>query len=294
MDILTLELFMAVADYSNFSIAAAEQNISQSSLSKAIIRLENELGVKLFDRKNHPVKLTPAGEQLHKEMKVILPDFRNAIQHTRAFSAVKKISCCVVPTPTIFDLSEYFNVFLKQNYNISLTVLKKSDLLSAVYLLQNGEVDFVIAHQPVFEMEHLKTTFLHDDLLCAIMPKNHPLAQSKTVRLEELKDEIWYVNIFIQGIVRDICAARNYAPRSIQLPGPNVKRDNVITSVAHGNGITLFFESDISIFKLDNVATSIVEDIPLTPLVLLEAENRKLSESQNLFKQFVIDTLDHI
>ncbi|MHB8127799.1 MAG: LysR family transcriptional regulator [Mobilitalea sp.] len=294
MDILTLELFMAVADYNSFSEAAAEQNISQSSLSKAIIRLENELGVKLFDRKSHPVKLTPAGEQLQYDMKDILPDFRNAIQHTRAYSSVKKISCCIVPTPAIFDLGEYFNVFLTQHPNISLSILLKSDFLSAAYLLQNGKADFVIAHKPIFDVEKAKMTFLHDDLLCAILPKNHPLAGRKTVRLEELKDEVWYVNDFTQGIVRDICAACKFAPRSVLHAGPNIRRDHMIASVAHGKGITLFYQSDISIFKLDKVATSIVEDVPKTPLVLVEAKNKRISESQGLFKKYVIDILSQI
>ena len=68
MDIQTLIYFVDIAEQHSFSAAAESQNISQSSLSKAIMRLENELNVHLFDRKKHPIELTPAGEYAFMKM----------------------------------------------------------------------------------------------------------------------------------------------------------------------------------------------------------------------------------
>lgn len=129
MDTFSLELFMAVAECSSFSLAAEENNISQSSLSKAIMRLENELDVKLFDRKKHPVKLTAAGEQLHIDMTNILPGLKNAIKRTSAFSDVEKITCCIVPALMIFDLGEYINAFQNRNAKISVNIVADGTIL---------------------------------------------------------------------------------------------------------------------------------------------------------------------
>lgn len=291
MDIFSLELFMAVAYYSSFSIAAEENNISQSSLSKAIIRLENELDVKLFDRKNHPVRLTAAGEQLQNEMLNLLPKFKNAVKLTSAFSEVEKITCCIVSSLMIFDLGEYINIFQNNNSKISIATVIKSSLLSAVNLLKNGNTDFLIAHKSLSDNNMFTETFLHDDLLCAILPKNHPLANRKSVRLEELKNEIWYVSNYNQHIFNDFCKACNFVPDSVRIADSDIKRPHLIIRVAHGNGITMFYQSDIAIYKTDIVATPVIEDVPLTPLVMYETKKLILTENQNVFKKYIIDTL---
>lgn len=59
-----LELVYAVYKYGSFTKAAEELYIGQSSLSMAIQRIEGELGLPLFDRRQHPVKLTSAGEEV--------------------------------------------------------------------------------------------------------------------------------------------------------------------------------------------------------------------------------------
>ena len=62
MDIFQLQYFLSAAITGNFTMAAAENNISQSSFSKHIMALENEMGVKLFYRNRKSISLTPAGE----------------------------------------------------------------------------------------------------------------------------------------------------------------------------------------------------------------------------------------
>lgn len=69
MDIQGIKFFLSVAETRSFTESAELCNISQSSLSKSIMRLEQELDVKLFDRTQHPVSLTPAGECFYTHFK---------------------------------------------------------------------------------------------------------------------------------------------------------------------------------------------------------------------------------
>ena len=68
-----MELVYAIYRYGSFSKAADELFISQSSLSMAIQRIETEIGVPLFDRRQHPVKLTQAGQELIRYYQEIKP-----------------------------------------------------------------------------------------------------------------------------------------------------------------------------------------------------------------------------
>lgn len=78
-----LELVYAVYQYGSFTKAAEELYIGQSSLSMAIQRIEGELGVPLFDRRQHPIRLTQAGEEVirfYREMKPLQTKMQARVQ----------------------------------------------------------------------------------------------------------------------------------------------------------------------------------------------------------------------
>ena len=66
MELFQLRYFLTVAKYENFSKAADELLVSQPSISKAIMQLEQELGVQLFDRNGKRIKLNNAGKALQE------------------------------------------------------------------------------------------------------------------------------------------------------------------------------------------------------------------------------------
>lgn len=79
-----INYFLAVANHLSFTRAAASLFVTQSTLSRSIAALETELGVELLERDFHNVKLTPAGELMFKEMKVIMDTINGVIQRVQA------------------------------------------------------------------------------------------------------------------------------------------------------------------------------------------------------------------
>ena len=79
MDITAIKYFLCLAECLNFSEAAERNYISQSSFSKTIIKLEKEIGVKLVDRKHHPIALTKGGECFYRHFKAMEPVYRGAM-----------------------------------------------------------------------------------------------------------------------------------------------------------------------------------------------------------------------
>lgn len=74
MELTNLRAFMAIAEYGSFSSAAEKLYLTQPAISKRIAQLENELGVKLFDRIGRGIQMTLAGETLHQRSKLILQE----------------------------------------------------------------------------------------------------------------------------------------------------------------------------------------------------------------------------
>lgn len=86
MELRHLRYFIAAADEQHFGRASERLHVTRPAVSKIVADLEDELGLRLFERKGHRVTLTPAGRHL-------LPDIK-AVMHmlTDAFAAAKKIS----------------------------------------------------------------------------------------------------------------------------------------------------------------------------------------------------------
>ena len=83
MDLMSIRYFQAVARYQSFTKAAEHLNISQSSVSKRVAGLEDELGIKLFIRTKQYVYLTAAGRLLISEFEDIIKRIDNALSNAK-------------------------------------------------------------------------------------------------------------------------------------------------------------------------------------------------------------------
>ena len=85
MDFNQIESVLAVAKYRNFTRAASEVHVSQSSLSQQILKLEKELGVRLFQRTTRSVSITPAGTAFVKHAERILEERAQVMRAIRQY-----------------------------------------------------------------------------------------------------------------------------------------------------------------------------------------------------------------
>src|SRR5215468_4215120 len=83
LDLRLVGYFVAVADHQHFSRAATELRVAQPSLSRQIRRLEQQIGVSLFDRTPQRTRLTEAGEEFLPQAKSLLPSAAQAIAQPR-------------------------------------------------------------------------------------------------------------------------------------------------------------------------------------------------------------------
>lgn len=156
MDIHQFEYVMAIAEEKSFSAAAKKLYISQPSLSQYIMRLEKQLGIKLFDRTANPLVLTFAGEKYLESAKNIL-NLENRLRRELGDIADSKKGRLTIgiPIPTEnYILPLLLPEFHKQFPGIEI-VIKEHSSAHLEELLIEAKVDIALLYLPVQNKEIL-------------------------------------------------------------------------------------------------------------------------------------------
>ena len=135
-------IFYVVAGCSNFSTAAKQLYISQPAVSKAVAKLEEELGTQVFYRTTRGVKLTDAGEILYKQLEVAFRAIENGEKQLRRNEALGagQLSIGVSTTLCKYVLLPYLRQFVQENPHIKLSISCQSSY-ETIEGLENGTLD---------------------------------------------------------------------------------------------------------------------------------------------------------
>jgi len=157
MNIQQFQYILAVAEYQHFELAAEKCNISQSTLSTMISRFEDEISVKLFDRKKKPVQLTKEGYLLIEQLKNIV---NNIDQLKELVKEVKgeitgNLTLSVIPTIAPFLLPIFLQDFAAKFPNLSIKV-REETTTEIIKKLKSRELDIGILSIPLNESELLE------------------------------------------------------------------------------------------------------------------------------------------
>lgn len=177
-----LEQFVAVARVKNFTRAAEELNLSQSSLSRAIQKLEEQLGQPLFDRKPREVVLTDLGQLLLERAKEILKLVEDTVSELSDAGRRGRIRLGAIPTIAPYFLPTLLSTFAEKHPNISV-IVQEDTTDNLVRRCSHGEVDLALLALPVIA-KYLEVEPLFDEELLLVVPTGHPLASADSVTAE--------------------------------------------------------------------------------------------------------------
>lgn len=183
MELTHLKYFVAVADELHFGNAAKKLNIAQPPLSQQIMKLEDELGVKLFHRTSRSVKLTDEGQLFLEEARIILKRSENAVSRVRdyALSTYNRLSIGFNEPAINTFLPEAVVSFRKKYPEINLQ-LHELTTLEQLQALENGSIDIGFLRPFQHDLTNFKTISLFEEPYCLVFPEKHKL-------LRELKSE---------------------------------------------------------------------------------------------------------
>lgn len=239
MEIHQLRYFCAVARNGTFTRAAQAERVAQPSLSQQILKLEAELGARLFDRLSKSVRLTSFGAAFLPKAERILRELSEAKTEILEMSGKDKgeVSIGTIPTIAPYLLPPVLSSFSRQYPGIAINVIEDT---TPVLLdrLHAGSVDLVIAALPLEGIELVSLKLLREPFFL-VAPESHPLSRRKTIRLEEIPRESRFLLLKEGHCFRDstieACRKSRIAPNVVFETGQFA---TILAMVSAGMGIS--------------------------------------------------------
>ncbi|HTR66382.1 MAG TPA: LysR substrate-binding domain-containing protein [Terriglobales bacterium] len=188
MELHQLRYFCAVANTGNFTRAAEQEHVAQPSLSQQILKLEDELGAKLFDRLGRKAQLTQFGEAFLLRAQRILRELSEAKCEIQELAGGSKGTLVLGTIPTIapYFLPSRLAMFSRQYPDIQVSVVE--DITTVLLTrLHEGKIDMALVALPI-SGDGLVCTELMREPLYAVLPEHHPLAKGTTISLRDIQD----------------------------------------------------------------------------------------------------------
>lgn len=189
MTLTELRYIVAVAREHHFGRAAQACFVSQPTLSVAIKKLEDELGVQLFERRSGEITLTPVGERVIDQAQQTLEAAESiktvAQQGKDQLSGPLRIGAIFTIGPYLFP--ELIPILRKSAPSMPL-VVEENYTSALAEKLKHGELDIIIIALP-FSEQGIVSKPLYDEPFVVLLPAAHPLTQRKTIKSANLRDE---------------------------------------------------------------------------------------------------------
>lgn len=278
-----LQCFIASVEEKTFLDAAHSLYISQSSLSKQIMKLEQELGVMLWDRSRRKAGLTEAGNIFYQDALILLKQYSQARNRLDRFRTESQLTLSVgtLPILTQYQLTPGFRDFQAAHPGIRLS-LHEVEELELMEGFEKGIYDLVIGREAMFYGANCQTQLIAGDQLAAVLDSSHPLAFRSSLCLEELKNEDFifmnpYTSIYNLCVIR--CREAGFSPRILR----TARVESILSAVLIGEGISLLAGNSVRIFKPEHIAViPLTPKIPL-PVVLARHKERPVTRAMELF-----------
>ncbi len=291
METSYLNEFIVLAETENYLQASETLFISQSSLSKHIKSLEEEIGVPLFDRSSRKVRLNEYGTTFLKYAQQIL-DVEFCLR--RDIADLKETEHNIlrigsIPLMAPYRITDIIAKFQKNNPDCSISLLE-GESAELKNMLRKNQCDLAfIREESESDPEFEKFPFTTDHLV-AVLPENHPLAASETIRLEQLKDEHFLFlqpDTLLYNLSTSACQKAGFSP-NITYTGK--RAENIIDLVSKGMGVSLLMEKPILSLALSEPKVAIIDVEPrvISNIFIYYKKNIPLSA---LAKRFMLETL---
>jgi LysR family transcriptional activator of glutamate synthase operon len=202
MNIEVLKFFLTLSKYRNFTKAAEKCSVSQSTLSKQIAMLEQEIyGITLFDRSKKPTELTVAGEEFLKYARNIVQEYDDMLRYMRKYNQVESNTLRIGSMPNMnrFGFTNLIREFRKQTKEDC--TIKTVYMLSSQFLeaLDNEVIDIalaVVSSDEKIGNEYLCYSIYRDELYF-LVSENHKLSRNVEIKFPEIKNEKFIFTDFI-------------------------------------------------------------------------------------------------
>ncbi|MDN3584013.1 hydrogen peroxide-inducible genes activator [Mucilaginibacter flavus] len=195
MTITQLEYIVAVDTYRSFVVAAEKCFVTQPTLSMQIQKLEDTLGVKLFDRSKQPVTPTEIGIEIIAQARVMLSESEKIkeIITDRQKELSGELKVGIIPTVSPYILPKIIHGFIEKYPQVKLIVWEQTTE-EIIQQLKLGMIDCGILSTPLHEGNLTEIPVFYENFV-AYVSKNSKLSKKKSITPDDIDmEEIWILN----------------------------------------------------------------------------------------------------
>jgi LysR family transcriptional regulator, hydrogen peroxide-inducible genes activator len=238
MEIHQLRYFCAVARNGTFTRAAEVEHVAQPSLSQQIMKLETELGARLFDRLPRCAKLTVFGNAFLPKAERILRELGEAKTEVLEMVGQEKgdVVLGVIPTVAPYLLPHLLNGFAQRHPAVTVRVMEHTTTV-LVEGLRQGAIDMAVVALPI-SGDEMSCVELFEEPMFAVLPGAHPRAHQTTIKLSDLKSEPFLLlkegHCFRDSTI-DACREARFRPKVIFESGQFA---TILAMVSVGMGVS--------------------------------------------------------
>lgn len=289
MELEHLRDFVMLAETRSFAGTAERLFTTQSTISKHIKALENELGAPLFNRTSRHVELNEFGQ-------LFLPYAEKMLQiqyeYTTAFynqleNKKSTLSIGSIPVMAQYGITDVIVQFRNENKNFKINVIE-AETEELMTHLREDHCELAFVREGEKASDEFATIPYYTDTLVALLPHTHPLSGSNSITLKELMREDFVLlkeKTFLYELCLTACEKSGFTP-NVVFTGHRL--ENILDFVAKGMGISLLMERQTLHYQPDFVSI-----VPITPAItsninLIYRKDRKLSIAAQHFVDCVL------
>ncbi|MGI4021621.1 MAG: LysR substrate-binding domain-containing protein [Janthinobacterium lividum] len=259
MTLVQLEYIIAVDTYRSFVAAAQKCFVTQPTLSMQIQKLEDTLGIKLFDRSKQPVVPTEIGIEIINQARTVLTENQKIkeIVSDRKKELSGELKIGIIPTVAPYLLPKIINGFVEKYPQVKLIVWEKTTE-EIVQQLKLGIIDCGLLSTPLHENSLIEIPVFYEKFV-AYVSKNSSLAAKKNILPDDIDlDEVWILNEghCMRDQVLNICQRKQSTKSFSHFEYNTGSVETLKRMVDQNNGATILPElalEEMSVKQLDKV-----------------------------------------
>jgi DNA-binding transcriptional LysR family regulator len=266
-------------------------HLSQPALTLQIQALENEIGVKLFERDRRKTVLTAAGAAFQREAIGGLAQLEQGIQNARLADQGKigVIRLGFVSTAGHALIPELINQYRAKNPLVEFSL---RNILTADQgpMLEEGSLDLGFLRMPFNSGPNLEVAAIHEEAFVVVVPSSHALARKSGVRLRETANETFVLydrshapgfHDFVLGILTRVGVIPSVSQVAGEMP-------TLISLIASGAGISLLPASAVKNCRAAVFGCKVLDKIPISQIALVWRKKAAPAVVEQ-FRKFVLE-----
>ena len=293
MELRQVRSFLSIAETLHFSRTAELIHLSQPALSLQIRALEEEVGVRLFERNRRKTTLTAAGLAFRDDAAAAVSQLDQAVRRAKlaANGKLGLLRIGFISTAGSEIVPNIIRRFRELNPEVEFSL---RNILTAdqLQMLGAGSLDVGFLRLPIGEHPELEVVGVHREPFVLVVPSSHKLAKRKRVRLREVsgQDFVMYERTYapgfhdlIFGMLRDAGIVPNVSQTAGEMP-------TLISLVDSGTGISILPMSAVKHSVAAVVACEIADAIPMSEIGIAVNKGNRAVIVHN-FRSFALKEL---